>query len=148
VPAPDPAQRKNDEARAVLARRFPAPAAEATPKLAPKARAPTDPKKLAALRKVELMKLRHHAQPADARDTPARVPLEQRLFVKVRAEEGAGDKAFWLRKVRACFPVCFRAVLCAPLSSWLISETTRPRAPVGRSISCLCTLACLRLTRR
>ena len=100
-------KRKNEAAHAVLARRFPtSSAATGASKPKPKAKVPTDPKKRAALRKIEVMKLKHHAVPADKRDTLASVPLEQRLFVKVRVNGGNEEKAFWLRKV-GC-KICIR----------------------------------------
>ncbi|KAI0029308.1 hypothetical protein K488DRAFT_56634 [Vararia minispora EC-137] len=95
-PTPEPStKRKNEGAHAILAERFSPPTSSA-PK--PKAKALTDPKKLAALRKVEVMKMKHHAVPADRRDTATSIPLEQKLFVKVRAEGIRDDKVFWVRK--------------------------------------------------
>ena len=61
----------------------------------------TDPKKVAQLQKVEFMKMRHRAVPADPRDKPGSVGIDQRLHVRVSHEsdpEGA-QKIFWFRKV-------------------------------------------------
>lgn len=47
------------------------------------------------MRKVELMKMRHKAIPADAKDKG--IPLEQKLFLKMQYEEDV--KMLWFRKV-------------------------------------------------
>jgi hypothetical protein len=71
------------------------------PASAPKHKVPTDPKKLAQFQKVEFMKMRHRAVPADPRDKPGSIGIDQRLHVRVSHEsdpEGA-QKIFWFRKV-------------------------------------------------
>jgi hypothetical protein len=62
---------------------------------------PTDPKKLAQLQKVELMRMRHRAMPADPKDKPGSVGVDQRLHVKVSRRGGPEgiEKIFWFRKV-------------------------------------------------
>ena len=62
---------------------------------------PTDPKKLAQLQQVELMRMRHRAMPADPKDKPGSVGVDQRLHVKVsrRGDPEGVEKIFWFRKV-------------------------------------------------
>jgi len=57
-----------------------------------------DPKKLAQLQKVELMKMRHRAVPGDPRDKTASVALDQRLHVRVTLDNSDQEKVFWFRK--------------------------------------------------
>jgi hypothetical protein len=71
---------------------------------------PTDPVKLAQYKKLELMKMRHKAVPADVKDKTSSVPADQRLTVNVRY--GQSQKVFWLRKVRPCL-YSLDANLCA-----------------------------------
>jgi hypothetical protein len=111
-PVPEPvAAPKNEAAHALLAKHFSGATATATtakastnrPASAPsKRKVPTtDPKKLAQLQKVELMKMRHRAVPADPRDKPGSIGIDQRLHVRVSYEsdpEGV-QKIFWFRKV-------------------------------------------------
>ena len=99
---------KNEAARAMLAKMFPSkPAESGSTSTSPAAvvpakrkAPPTDPKKAAQLRKVELMKLRHKAQPGDPKDKSRSVAIDQKLHVKVIAEEkGDEEKVFWFQKV-------------------------------------------------
>lgn len=63
---------------------------------------PTDSQKLAQLRKVNLMKLRHKAVPGDPKDRSSTVPVDQRFHVTVRLEifgRSAKEIALWFRKV-------------------------------------------------
>ena len=62
-----------------------------------KKRIPTDPLKLAQYKKIELMKMRSKATPADPKDKATSAPAEQRLTVNVRY--GQNEKVLWLRKV-------------------------------------------------
>lgn len=59
----------------------------------------TNPKKVAQLRQVELMKMRHRAQPGDSKDQNKHVPIDQKLHVKVRMENKDEERIFWFRKV-------------------------------------------------
>jgi hypothetical protein len=59
---------------------------------------PTDPAKLTAYRKVQIMKMRHKAVPLDSKDKSASPPLDQRLHLKVQHNDQ--EKVFWVRKVR------------------------------------------------
>jgi hypothetical protein len=101
-PSPEPDEAVgNTAARQLLERHF--PSTSSAPKTARVARATTDPKKIAQLRKVELITLRHRAVPADPKDnhksTP--IPLDQRLHVKVQFDtvRPTLERSFWLRKV-------------------------------------------------
>ncbi|KIJ47279.1 hypothetical protein M422DRAFT_249127 [Sphaerobolus stellatus SS14] len=99
------------DARRLLEKNFPStsskPPSSAIPKLKPK-KLPTDPKKLARLRAVELIKMRHHAIPADPRDkNVSMVPSERvDLKIQVKIQNGSGssgatdgqEKSFWLRR--------------------------------------------------
>ena len=58
---------------------------------------PSDPTKLAQWRKVELMKMRHRANPADSKDQVSSVPIDQRIHVRIL--EDNKEKIFWLKKV-------------------------------------------------
>lgn len=56
-----------------------------------------DPIKLAQWKKVQLMKMRHHAIPADPRDRNGSPPIEERLHIRLTTNDS--DKLFWFRKV-------------------------------------------------
>ncbi|KAF6764923.1 hypothetical protein DFP72DRAFT_869596 [Ephemerocybe angulata] len=93
-----PAGSSTSSARALLEKNFGsklASSSSAKPKAPLKKKLPTDPTKLAQYRKVQLMKMKHSAIPADVKDTPTSVPSTLRLIVNV----GYGDveKAFWFR---------------------------------------------------
>jgi hypothetical protein len=70
---------------------------------------PTDPKKLAQFLKVELMKMRHRAVPADPKDKPGSIGIDQRLHVKVhcKGDHEPVEKIFWFRKVASVPLVLF-----------------------------------------
>lgn len=111
-PVPEPvAAPKNQAAHALLAKHFSSggPTAKSSnnnrppPPSAPsKRKVPTDPKKLAQLQKVEFIKMRHRAVPADpSRDKPGSIGIDHRLHVRVSHEsdpEGV-QKILWFRKV-------------------------------------------------
>ncbi|KAF7796519.1 hypothetical protein EIP86_007698 [Pleurotus ostreatoroseus] len=108
--APDPTQsttQRNAAGRALLSKLFPGKeAVNTTPSSAEpqaisakrKAVSSTNPKKAAQMRQVELMKMRHKAQPGDPKDKDKSVPLDQKLHVKVHAEGQDEEKIFWFRK--------------------------------------------------
>ena len=105
-PVPDPvAPTKNEAAHALLAKHFSSvSAASSNSAFAPtKRKVPTDPKKLAQFEKVEFMKMRHRAVPADPSDKPGSIGIDQRLHVKVncQGESEAAQKIFWFRKVNS-----------------------------------------------
>ncbi|KAF9021680.1 hypothetical protein BDZ89DRAFT_1163597 [Hymenopellis radicata] len=89
---------KNNTARALLAKHFPSNASESqTGTQASVPKTPTDPAKLAQLRKVQLMKMRHRATPADPKDKPTSVSVNDRLHIRLHV--GAGEeKVYWVRK--------------------------------------------------
>lgn len=91
-------------ARAILAKNFPSPIVSTTAQHMTKI--PSDPKKLAQYQKVQLMKMRHNALPANPKDNPSSTPFDQRLHVRVQlvgltSENNlkGDDKVFWFRKV-------------------------------------------------
>ncbi|KAJ6547292.1 hypothetical protein B0H19DRAFT_1305818 [Mycena capillaripes] len=88
---------KNEAARALLAKHFPSTTSKVKAKTAPARRPPTDPVKLAQFRKLELMKMRHSAVPADPKDKLAALPQDDRLHIKVVSDDNA-EKVFWVRK--------------------------------------------------
>ncbi|KAI0003320.1 hypothetical protein BJV74DRAFT_764632 [Russula compacta] len=102
-PGPEPvAAPKNEAAHALLAKHFSNAAVTSShrPASAPRRKVPTDPKKLAQFEKVEFMKMRHRAVPADPRDKPGSIGIDQRLHVRVSCEGDpeATQKIFWFRK--------------------------------------------------
>lgn len=88
---------RNEAARALLATLDASKTAQSVVPAKRKA-PPKDPKKAAQLRQVELMKMRHKAQPADSRDKNKHVPVDQKLHLKVRAEEKGVENIFWFSK--------------------------------------------------
>ncbi|KAF8197370.1 hypothetical protein BJ912DRAFT_72401 [Pholiota molesta] len=54
---------------------------------------PTDPVQLAQWQKMEVMKMRHRAVPADPKDKAASLPPDQRLHVRVMV--GEKENIFW-----------------------------------------------------
>ena len=86
----------------MLAQIFPAKAASSSTPSVPVKKKPltsSNPKKAAQIRQVELMKMRHRAQPADPKDKDKNVPIGEKLYVKVSAEN-KDEKLFWFQKVR------------------------------------------------
>ena len=110
-PVPEPvAPPKNEAAHVLLAKHFSSVSAASTSgsnkiasaSAAPtKRKVPTDPQKLAQFQKVEFMKMRHRAVPADPSDKPGSIGIDQRLHVRVSCEGDpqATQKIFWFRKV-------------------------------------------------
>ncbi|KAK0441155.1 uncharacterized protein EV420DRAFT_1631584 [Desarmillaria tabescens] len=86
---------RNAAAEALIAKHFPA-TSKASSRRTPKI--PTDPVKLAQYQKVELMKMRHRAIPADPKDKPTSVPIGDRLHIKLQVYDSDQEKIFWLRK--------------------------------------------------
>lgn len=68
----------------------------AKPKLVSK-KPPTDPVKFVQWQKVQTMRMRHRAMPADPKDKTASLPPDQRLHVRIGVAET--EHIFWLRKV-------------------------------------------------
>ena len=89
----------NDMVQALLAAKFPS-ALKKIPVSLPSQRTPTNPKKIAQFQKVQLMKMRHHAEPGDLKDSARSVPLNQRLHVTVKTHDNpVQEKTFWFHKV-------------------------------------------------
>lgn len=90
---------RNEAARALLAKNFPSTSkTKAAPTAARAPKIPTDPVKLAQLRKIELMKMRHRAVPLDPKDKLAALLQDDRLHIKVASDDNT-EKVFWVRKV-------------------------------------------------
>jgi hypothetical protein len=123
VPAP-----KNEAAHALLAKHFPnlTTGSSSKPVNGPPRKVPTDPKKLAQFQKVELMKMRHRAVPADPKDKPGSIGIDQRLHVKVRykGDREMVEKIFWFRKVASVppFPPIFHIFTSPWLRVWVQGE--------------------------
>jgi hypothetical protein len=101
-PAPGVLNSKNEAARAVLVKNFSSQNATTAPQR--RTKIPLDPKKLAQYQKVQLMKMRHSAIPANPKDKSSSTPVDQRLHVKVQlvglsSEITSNEKVFWFRKV-------------------------------------------------
>jgi hypothetical protein len=96
---------KHEAARAIFAERFLGASTPTshTPVVARRPRnLPPDSQKLAQLRKVNLMKLRHKAVPGDPKDRGSSVPVDQRIHVTVRLEilgQSTEEIVLWFRKV-------------------------------------------------
>lgn len=98
---------KNEKARALLAK-MSSPTTKSPLKQTSKPL--TNPAKLAAHHRVEVMKMRHKAIPLNPKDKATPVPLDQRLHIKVQHDDKVN--VFWVQKV---------CILCA-LSSCRDSE--------------------------
>ncbi|KAH7908023.1 hypothetical protein BJ138DRAFT_1091910 [Hygrophoropsis aurantiaca] len=95
------AKSKNATARSLLARHFGTPLHSSLPVARKAAKPSTDPKKIAQLQKVTLMKMRHHAQPGDPKDRTSSVAIDQRLHVAVTTDtkgKTGEERIFWFRK--------------------------------------------------
>ncbi|EMD34513.1 hypothetical protein CERSUDRAFT_159056 [Gelatoporia subvermispora B] len=94
-------ERRNEAAHALLVKHFLSKQdATTTTVVNPRPiAASSNPKKAAQIRQVELMKMRHHAQPADPKDKSAGVPISERLHLKVTVDgSNSIERLFWLRK--------------------------------------------------
>lgn len=97
---------KHEAARAILAEKFPSMSTPTshTPVVARRpTQLPSDPQKRAQLQRVNLMKLRHKAVPADPKDKGSTVSVDQRVHVTVRLEvtgQSTQERALWFRRVR------------------------------------------------
>jgi len=92
---------KHEAARAILAEKFLATgnSTSYTPVVARRPRnLPPDSQKLAQLRKVNLMKLRHKAVPGDPKDKGSSIPVDQRIHVTVRLGQSTKEIVLWFRK--------------------------------------------------
>jgi len=97
-PPASQAEPKNATARQLLMKHFP-PSKPRTQATSTK-KVPTNAKKLAQYRNVELMKMRHRAMPGNPQDRASSLPIEQRLHVNVRLDGDDAERSFWFCKVR------------------------------------------------
>ena len=91
----------NETARMLLEKHFPKQntARASTATISP-ATGSSNPKKAAQIRQVQLMKMRHHAQPADPKDKGVGVPVSERIHLKVTVDgSDASERLLWVRKV-------------------------------------------------
>ena len=104
---------KHEVARSILAQKFSATGVPTshTPVVARQRRdVSADPKKLAQLQRVNLMKLRHKAVPGDPNDKSSTVLVDQRIHMTVRLEipgQPSKESALWFRKVIYKFRATF-----------------------------------------
>lgn len=87
----------------LLAVHFPSSSAAPITNVPRPVKVPRDPKKRAQLRRIEMMKMRHHAVAGDPKDKPSSILIDQRLHLKVKLEDldyPSKEGIFWFRKVR------------------------------------------------
>jgi hypothetical protein len=88
------------DAQHILARHFSNPPSHTPLAVRRSVKPPTDPKKIAQIQKVTLMKMRHSAIAGDPRDRSP-IPANERLHVKARLEVTGmpvQERVFWFRK--------------------------------------------------
>ncbi|RPD79698.1 hypothetical protein L226DRAFT_566278 [Lentinus tigrinus ALCF2SS1-7] len=95
-----PVPEKNAAAKALLAKHFGSSTTSGDSSCARSLTTkPSNPKKEEQQRKIAAMKMRHKAQPGDAKDTAASVSMDQRLYLKVsRTGVSGSERIFWFRK--------------------------------------------------
>ncbi|KAG2115335.1 uncharacterized protein F5147DRAFT_676934 [Suillus discolor] len=89
------------DAQHILARHFSNPPSHTPLAVRHTGKPPTDPKKLAQIQKVTLMKMRHSASAGDPRDKSSTVPVNERLHIKARLEVTGmpvQERVLWFRK--------------------------------------------------
>jgi hypothetical protein len=100
-----PPSNKNTAGQKLLVKYFPSIPTSIDSSSAPRTtKIPSDPRKRAQLRRVDLMKMRHRAIPGDPKDKPSSVLVDQRLHVKVKLDDPnypRKEGVFWFRKVEA-----------------------------------------------
>ncbi|KAJ8590361.1 hypothetical protein M405DRAFT_736936 [Rhizopogon salebrosus TDB-379] len=92
---------KKKLAQDVLARHFSNPSTHTPVAVRRTIKPSTDPKKLAQIQKVALMKMRHSATAGDPRDKSSIIPIDERLYIKARSEitgMPAQERVLWFRK--------------------------------------------------
>lgn len=93
---------EKEDAQDILARHFSNPPSHTPLAVRRTVKPPTDPKKLAQIQKVTLMKMRHSASAGDPRDKSSTVPVNERLHIKTRLEVTGmpvQERVLWFRKV-------------------------------------------------
>ncbi|KAM5535570.1 hypothetical protein V8D89_010737 [Ganoderma adspersum] len=93
-----PVSDKNAAAKALLAKHFGVGSASSIARPGSSASSP-NARKEAQQRQLTVMRMRHKAQPGNPKDTPAAVPVEQRLHIKVtQASLPSSELIFWFPK--------------------------------------------------
>ncbi|KIK45915.1 hypothetical protein CY34DRAFT_482703 [Suillus luteus UH-Slu-Lm8-n1] len=89
------------DAQHILTRHFSNPPSHTPVAVRRSVKPPTDPKKLAQIQKVALMKMRHSATAGDPRDKSSTVPANERLHIKARLKVTGmpvQERLIWFRK--------------------------------------------------
>lgn len=89
------------DAQDILARHFSNPLSHTPLVVRRTVRPPTDPKKLAQIQKVTLMRMRHSATAGDPRDKSSTVPVTERLHIIAQLEVTGmpvQERVLWFRK--------------------------------------------------
>ncbi|KAG2146974.1 uncharacterized protein EDB93DRAFT_1206418 [Suillus bovinus] len=89
------------DAQDILTRHFSNPPSHTPLAVRRTVKPPTDPKKLAQIQKVTLMKMRHSATAGDPRDKSSAVPVNERLHIKARLKVTGmpvQESVLWFRK--------------------------------------------------
>lgn len=92
---------KQTDAQHILTRHFSNPPSHTPVAVRRSVKPPTDPKKLAQIQKVTLMKMRHSATAGDPRDKSSTVPANERLHIKARLKVTGmpvQERLLWFRK--------------------------------------------------
>lgn len=93
---------KNEAARALLSKHFASSFAPPTAAVKASKSKTTDPNKLAQIRKVELMKMRHRAVPGDPKNKQISTNFGQKIHLQVAFDgDTASAKVYWFPKVSA-----------------------------------------------
>ncbi|OAX40802.1 hypothetical protein K503DRAFT_686763 [Rhizopogon vinicolor AM-OR11-026] len=92
---------KKKHAQDVLAQHFSNPSTHTPVAVRRATKPPTDPRKLAQIQKIALMKMRHSATAGDPRDKSSILPIDERLYLKARLEitgMPAQECVLWFKK--------------------------------------------------
>ena len=103
-----PVSDKNAAAKALFAKHFGTDPASNTARPVPSS-SKIHARKEAQQRQLAAMRMRHKAQPGNPKGTPASVPVDQRLHVKVvKADSPFSERIFWFSKVSSIFFYSYR----------------------------------------
>ncbi|CAL1703776.1 unnamed protein product [Somion occarium] len=96
---------KNAAARALLEKHFPSISSgstllnsKANSRITSASKTPLNPKKADHMRKVQVMKMRHKAQPGDPRDKGKYVAMDDKIHLHVSVNNSDNEGSFWFRK--------------------------------------------------
>lgn len=102
---------KNAAARALLEKHFPSISSgstllnsKANSRITSASKTPLNPKKADHMRKVQVMKMRHKAQPGDPRDKGKYVAMDDKIHLHVSVNNSDNEGSFWFRKVKFDVP--------------------------------------------